>query len=54
MGNDSLWALIAYPVLFGIPWIAAIAWLCKRTPGADDGMPAPSMGERARSRLDLR
>jgi hypothetical protein len=54
MGNDSVWAVIAYPFLFSIPWIAGIVWLCKRTPGTGDGIPAPSMGERARKRLELR
>jgi hypothetical protein len=54
VGNDSVWAMIAYPIFFSVPWIAGIVWLCKRTPGSDDDTPAPSMGERARSRLDLR
>ena len=54
MGNDSVWAMIAYPLLFSVPWVAGIIWLCKRTPPVGDGTPPPSMGERARSRLDLR
>jgi hypothetical protein len=54
MANDSVWALIGYPILFSIPWIVGIAWLLKRTPGGGDDAPAPSMGERARNRLQLR
>lgn len=54
MGNDSVLAMIAYPLLFSVPWIVGIAWLCKRAPDSGDRTPAPSMGERARSRLDLR
>jgi len=53
MGNDSLWVVLGYPLLFSTPWIAGIVWLCKRTHGGD-GTPEPSMGERARSRLDIR
>jgi hypothetical protein len=51
MQNDT-WQLLAYPALFVTPWVVAIVWLWRRTPGGD-GTPAPSMGELARQRLKI-
>jgi hypothetical protein len=53
MGNSWL-TILGYPIIFCTPWIGAIVWLCRRTPGTGDGTPPPSMGERARSRMNLR
>jgi hypothetical protein len=50
MHTDSWWAMLGYCALFSAPWVIAIAWLWRRTPGGD-GTPAPSMGELARRRL---
>ena len=50
MGNS--WSMVGYPLLFCAPWVVGIAWMLRRTP-AGDGTPQPSMGERARSRLNL-
>jgi hypothetical protein len=40
---------IAISLLFGAPWIAAIAWTWSRAPRADRA--TPSAGERALERL---
>ena len=42
---DGLWLSL----LFGTPWLAAIAWTWSRVPRAD--VVPPSMGERALQRL---
>jgi hypothetical protein len=52
MLNDSWWSLTLFPAVFCAPWVACIVWVCSRTQRGDD-TPAPSMGERARRRLDL-
>ena len=52
MGDGSLWTMIGYPLIFCTPWVLAIAWLVRRTAGGD-GTPARSMGEIARSRMNL-
>jgi hypothetical protein len=53
MPQDSVWVMIGYPAIFCTPWMLAIIWLVRRTPPGDD-TPAPSLGERARRRLDIR
>jgi hypothetical protein len=53
MHQDSVWVMLGYPAIFCTPWILAIAWLVKRTHGGDD-VPPPSMGERARNRMNVR
>jgi hypothetical protein len=52
MGNSWL-TVVGYPIIFCTPWIAGIVWVCRRTPGSGDDTPPPSMGERARSRMNL-
>jgi hypothetical protein len=42
-------AWIAYPVIFGAPWLLAIAWYWRRRP-RDGAIPA-SMAERSLRRL---
>lgn len=52
MHQDSIWVMIGYPAIFCTPWVLAVIWLVKRTPGGD-GTPPPSMGERLRSRMHV-
>jgi hypothetical protein len=54
MHQDSLWLMVGYSAIFVTPWVIGILWLVKRTPGSGDGTPPPSMGERARSRMNVR
>jgi hypothetical protein len=53
MHQDSLWVMAGYAAVFVTPWVVGILWLLKRTPGSGDSTPQPSMGERARSRMNL-
>jgi hypothetical protein len=45
--TDSWWVLLL--IVFGAPWLAAIAWLWSKRPR--DGTVPPSMAEAARKRL---
>jgi hypothetical protein len=53
MSNDPWWASTVLPAIFVTPWIVAAVWIWMRTPRGD-GTPAPSMGELARRRLNIR
>ncbi|HEY1478444.1 MAG TPA: hypothetical protein VGF46_00345 [Gaiellales bacterium] len=53
MHTDSWQAMLGYPALFSAPWVIAIVWLLRRTPPGDT-TPAPSLGELARRRLNIR
>jgi hypothetical protein len=46
--TDPWWALLL-SVVFGAPWIVAIAWLWSKRPR--DGAVPPSLAETARKRL---
>jgi hypothetical protein len=52
MLSQPWWEMLVYPALFSVPWVIAIAWIVRRTPGGD-GTPPPSMGELARRRLGI-
>jgi hypothetical protein len=43
---------IAYPAIFGAPWLLAIVWYWRRRP-SDGAVPA-SMGQQALTRLSAR
>jgi hypothetical protein len=49
MGSDPWWVWLL-PILFTIPWIAGIAWICLRST-RDSGEVLPSMADAARHRL---
>jgi hypothetical protein len=53
MHSDSWQAMLGYPALFCAPWVVGIVWLLRRTPRGDN-TPAPSLGELARRRLNIR
>jgi hypothetical protein len=43
------WTWLPLSILFSAPWIAAIVWICVRTPGNPQA--APSVAEVVRRRL---
>ena len=49
MATDGPWWALLLPVVFGAPWIVAIAWLWSKRPR--DGAVPPSLAETARKRL---
>jgi hypothetical protein len=49
--SEPLWWPV-FPLLFGAPWIVAIAWYWRRR--VRDGSIPPSMADQARRRLSVR